>query len=1172
MTNETKLVEYLKWTTAELHQAQRKLREIESRPSEPIAIVAMACRFPGGARTPEDLWELVAGERDAIYGFPADRGWDLESHGGSEHARVGGFIYDANDFDAAFFGMSESEALATEPQQRMLLEVAWETVERAGIDPNTLRGSTTGVYTGVTTHDYAAQLSRLDQAPDELLGHLGSGTSGSLASGRVASTFGFEGPAVTVDTACSSSLVAMHLASDALRRGECGLALAGGVTVLSTPSLFLATSRQPGMLALDGRCKPFAAGSDGMVWGEGAGLVLLERLSDARRLGHQVLAVIRGSAVNQDGGSSGLAAPHGPTQQRLIRTALENARLSPADVDAVEAHGTGTAMGDLIEAQALLATYGQDRPAGRPLRLGCVKSNIGHTQAAAGAAAVIKMVLAMHEGSLPATLNIDRPNPYVDWSSGAVELLTSATSWPEGPGPRRAGVSAFGTSGTSAHLILEQVPSPDGVPFDGAVPWVLSARSAAALREQATSLAAYVAARPELEIADVGWSLACRSTFEHRAVVVGEDRAELLAGLRALDLDAETVTGKQAWVFGDGIDGTSLYARFPAFAVAVDEVCAGFAGLLERPLGEVIFSARAEPEVRAASFALQVGLARLLEAAGLRPDVVAGGPAASYVAGALSLADACRLVLGESPSGAAREPDIPVVSQVEAGVVLGLGTSGDVVSMLAGERSEAHELLSALGRLHASGVDVDWSVLFDSARRTVPLPTYAFQRSRYWLYDATPPAAEAADARVWDALAREDMDALAALRRQRDWQYRVAWRPVADVVTPRLTGRWLVVTEEGKDASEVSAALRRHGAEGVEAAAARFDAADASGAAGVLLAVESPGLVAELFTAVRDVPVWVLTRGAVGTGRGDPPPRALSARLWGLGYALAMEYPAAWGGLVDLPEVLDARAGRRLAGVLMGGEDQVAVRADGCLVRRLVRDTSSGEWTPHGTVLLTGAGTSLGAHVARWLACADHLLLVDPADSLVAELTGAGVRVSVVPGAALSEAVAEHRPTAIVHLAATLEGDAGGLDTARVAPPSQVAADLCELSADLSLSALVLCSSVAGVFGSPGLGNQAPAHAYLDALAREYRARGVPATSVCLGPVEDPATDSGAEKQLLSNGMSAISPQAAAAAIRQLVGVPSAVVADIDWKWTSAQSSELGATQLFAEVLTERCD
>ncbi|WP_207400247.1 type I polyketide synthase, partial [Actinomadura fibrosa] len=538
MATEEKLVDYLKWTTAELQEARRRLREYEARDREPIAIVATACRFPGGATSPERLWRLLADGRETIGGFPADRGWDvdaLRSRDGAPGERAGGFVHDALDFDASFFGMGREEALATEPQQRLLLELAWEAVESAHIDPHALRGSRTGVYAGMTTHDYVTGLSRFDRAPDGVLGHLADGVSGSLASGRVARALGLEGPAVTVDTACSSSLVAMHLAAHALRRGECALALAGGTTVLATPALFLEYAAQPGMLAPDGRCKPFAAAADGMVWGEGAGLVLLERLSDARRNGRPVLAVIRGSAVNQDGGRGGFTAPHGPAQQRLIREALDGAGLAPADVDAVEAHGTGTAMGDLIEAQALLAAYGRDRPPDRPLLLGSVKSNIGHTQAAAGAASVIKIVEALRHGTLPASLNIDRPNPYVDWSAGAVRLLTEPVDWRPGERPRRAGVSSFGVSGTNAHLIVEEAPEPParggdrpagaepgGAEPGGVVPWTVSARDGRALRAQAAALAAHVTEHREASVGELAWSLATtRPVFEHRAVVVG---------------------------------------------------------------------------------------------------------------------------------------------------------------------------------------------------------------------------------------------------------------------------------------------------------------------------------------------------------------------------------------------------------------------------------------------------------------------------------------------------------------------------------------------------------------------------------------------------------------------------------------------------------------------------
>ncbi|MFD8104676.1 type I polyketide synthase, partial [Nocardia fluminea] len=806
MSNEDKLVDYLKRVSAELQRTRQRVQELEARATEPIAIVSLACRFPGGVDSPEGLWDLVADGRDAITGFPVDRDW-RESDG------FGGFLDGIAEFDAGLFGIAPREALAMDPQQRLLLETAWELVERARMNPMSLRGSRTGVFVGANDQDYW-DLSGAADADTAAYTVLGS--SAAVMSGRIAYVLGLEGPTMTIDTACSSSLVAMHLAAKALRDDECTLAVAGGVTLMSTPKAFEEFTRRGG-LAADGRCKAFAAAADGTGWGEGVGLVLLERLSDAQRNGHRVLALLRGSAVNQDGASNGLTAPNGPAQQRVIRAALADARLSATDVDVVEAHGTGTTLGDPIEAQALLETYGRAHPPERPVLLGSVKSNIGHTMAAAGAAGVIKMVEAMHRGVVPATLHVDSPTPQVDWSAGAVQLVTEATAWPTGDHPRRSGVSSFGVSGTNAHVILEQAPavvsepeSPVGQDRSAAsLPFLVSGRTAAAVRAQAARLAGLPIADEQLP--DVAWSLATtRAALDHRGVVIGRDLTDLRQGLAALADENPTAdvvsgwaaTGDVAFVFpGQGAQwhgmGKELLASSEVFAARMRE-CATVMdpisgwSLMDVVTGEDQSWLTRVDVVQPVSFAVMVSLAAEWESLGVTPHVVVGHSqgeiAAACVAGVLSLADAALIVvrrsriIGEKLSGRGAMVSVAlsadVVEQLIAAYEPRLSVAamnGPAATVVSGEIGALRELVAECdgNQVRVRWIDVDYAshsaqvddiaeelleVLAGIAPRQARIPLYSTVRSgflegpeldaRYWVENLREPVRFAAAAQT----------------------------------------------------------------------------------------------------------------------------------------------------------------------------------------------------------------------------------------------------------------------------------------------------------------------------------------------------------------------------------------------------------------------------------------
>ncbi|MGW9210576.1 SDR family NAD(P)-dependent oxidoreductase [Embleya sp. NPDC055664] len=1128
---------------------------------EPIAIVGMACRFPGGAGTPEELWRLVVDGVDAMSDIPDDRGWDVArlwdpdpDKPGTFYPRAGGFIDEPAGFDAGFFGISPREALAMDPQQRLLLETSWEALESGGIDPQSLRGSGTGVYTGLTAQQYEAGAGTVEEGVE---GYRLTGSTTSFGSGRISYVLGLEGPTMSIDTACSSVLVSLHLAANAVRSGECALALAGGATVMAQPIGFIEFSRQR-TLSPDGRAKAFAESADGTGWSEGVGMFVLERLSDARRNGHPVLALIRGSAVNSDGASNGLTAPNGPSQQRVIRQALANAGLAGSDVDLLEAHGTGTRLGDPIEAQALLATYGRDRPADRPLWLGSVKSNIGHTQHAAGAGGLIKAILAMRDGLMPKTLHVDEPTSAVDWSSGAMRLLTEARPWPDVDGPRRAAVSAFGMSGTNAHVVLEQAPEEPAPAEAGvslpAVPWVLSAKSPQALRALADRLSSLLHATDDTDDAapsplDVGFSLAARSGFEYRAVLVVGEVAEARAGLRAIaeprhengpepgrDVPA-AADGRTAYLFTDrpapGPD-RDLYETWPVYARAFDAA-----------LAEV------EGEDR---FAAEVALFRLVESWGMSFGCVAGTGvgelAAAYVAGALSTTDVRRLLVdGQRAEVTFGEPRIPVVS-LRTGMppaaddapgapgtegaaaaerwmaeqrVTRLVESGGAgrlfrrsVALLPDDRPQVRAVLDGIGELFVAGAPVDWSAVFaGTGARRIALPTYPFRHERYW--PAAPEPAEGTDAGT------------ASL-------FELRWTPVA---VPADDEPESLLALLGDDPAGLAAmAPLRFG--DVEEAATAFTPWDvllvqpstpedpaADGPAEVHRAVARALDVAQSWLARENLPdnrLIVVTRGAMAVEAGEDVPDPAGAAVWGLLRSAQAEHPDRIV-LVDLDD--DPASTDLLFVAAQTGEPQLAVRAGRLLTPRLVPSTPLPDVVPPtpvagGTVLVTGAGGPLGALFARHLVTAygvEHLVLADPngpdspAGRLRDELATLGAAATVVAcdpadreavRTMLADIPAAHPLTGIVHTENVLDdGVFTALTPARVAAVSRPKVDgarhLHELTVDAPPALFVLCSSVVGMLGSPGQANFASANAYLDALATRRRAAGLPAVSLAWG-------------------------------------------------------------------------
>ncbi|HEV2639803.1 MAG TPA: SDR family NAD(P)-dependent oxidoreductase [Actinocrinis sp.] len=1231
-----KLLEYLKWVTTDLHQSRQRLAQIESAAREPIAVIAMSCRFPGDVRTPEDLWRLVDGGGDATGDFPANRGWDIGNlydpdprKSGTSYTRRGGFIYDADEFDAGLFGMSPREAMATDPQQRLLLECAWEALERAGLDPHATRGTDTGVFTGVMYDDYA---SRLRSVPPEYQGFIGNGSAGSVASGRIAYTFGFHGPAITVDTACSSSLVAVHQACQALRQRECSLALAGGVTVLSTPGLFVEFSRQRG-LSPDGRCRSFAASADGTGFGEGAGLLLLARLSDARRDGHPVLALIRGSAVNQDGASNGLTSPSGPAQQRVIGKALEHAGLRPRDIDAVEGHGTGTVLGDPVEVQALLAAYGPDRVQGQePLWLGAVKSNIGHTQAAAGVAGVIKMVMAMRHRTLPPSRYADQPSPHVDWSAGLVELVAEGRPWPATGRPARAAVSAFGISGTNAHVILEAAPtvadldSPtDRRPAGSAVlPFVVSARTDTALRAQAARICDYAQQHPDVDLRDLARSLLdTRPLLDARAAVSAGDGAELVRGLTALaqGRSDDTVVraggprleGAIAFLFtGQGSQrpgmGRQLYRAHPVFARTMDEVCAHFDPRLDRPLLDVVFDDEGDPSASAlhqtayaqpALFAIEIALFRLLESWGIVADQLIGHSigelSAVCAAGALDLADACALVAerarlmqarpadGAMISASAPEEDVRALLHGYEHLADVAAVNGPESVVLSGDRDT---VLAIARRLRAAGHKVKRlrvSHAFHSPHMEGLQDELAQVAARLKF---SPPRIPVISNVTGAALS------LAQLRDPEYWgrQLRgtVRFRDGVDHLRRAGVTTYLEVGPDAVLTALAHDVLAPAGTPFALIPLLRRDRDECrSVAAGLALA------------RFNDVPVdWSSVLGGYRGERlilpsypfqrqrywidadtpGTPGATGQDAWFWetivqqdgaSLGTALGLDADQA----TSLTAVLPAIAAWRRARSWRYRVARVSGQ-DGSPRRRLVRLTgrTPGQgWAPHGTVLVTGGTQGLGAHAARWLArhgAEDLVLTAERPDPAHDAL------LTELADSGVRATIVTCDPAAPAALATALAALADRPLTAVIhaaeAEPAAVKA-LDELTRNADLAAFVVFLPLPPELAALAADSQTDEAVLADALKS---VQGIVTNRIAASRPATAIAWGPWREDKATTGVRAVGPQPAMSVLEEAVGTDDSllVVADVDWPKVAAAHGPLPEFFQYISDLSDHAD